>query len=96
MAETTYIKGKDRDLESSIEIMFNKLKALGIEIEQTSWLNPVPNVYSVHIRDKACGLMFTNGKGASHKACLASALAAKSTFWGVVRVVRRSPVMGSS
>ena len=74
MSEITFIKGKDRDLESSIESMLNKLKALDIEIEEASWLNPVPNVYSVHIRDKACGLMFTNGKGASHKACLASAL----------------------
>jgi ribosomal protein S12 methylthiotransferase accessory factor len=74
MAEITFIKGKDRDLESSIESMFDKLKALDIEIEQASWLNPVPNVYSVHIRDRECGLMFTNGKGASHKACLASAL----------------------
>ncbi len=74
MSEITFIKGKDRDLESSIESMLNKLKALDIEIEEASWLNPVANVYSVHIRDKTCGLMFTNGKGASHKACLASAL----------------------
>jgi len=74
MSEITFIKGKDRDLESSIDSMFRKLKGLGIEIEEASWLNPVPNVYSVHIRDKGCGLMFTNGKGASHKACLASAL----------------------
>ena len=74
MAEITFIKGKDRDLESSIDSMLRKLKELDIEIEEASWLNPVPNVYSVHIRDKDCGLMFTNGKGASHKACLASAL----------------------
>ena len=74
MSEITFIKGKDRDLESSIDSMLRKLKALDIEIEEASWLNPVPNVYSVHIRDRECGLMFTNGKGASHKACLASAL----------------------
>ena len=74
MVDKTYIKGKDRDLESSIETMLAKLADLGIEIEEASWLNPVPNVYSVHIRDKECGLMFTNGKGASRKACLASAL----------------------
>ncbi|MGB5582285.1 MAG: 30S ribosomal protein S12 methylthiotransferase accessory factor YcaO [Gammaproteobacteria bacterium] len=74
MAEITFIKGKDSDLESSIESMLKKLKAIDIEIEEVSWLNPVPNVYSVHIRDRQCGLMFTNGKGASHKACLASAL----------------------
>ncbi|MCW8831081.1 MAG: YcaO-like family protein, partial [Gammaproteobacteria bacterium] len=74
MSDKTYIKGKDRDLESTIETMFGKLGDLGIEIEEASWLNPVPNVYSVHIRDKECGLMFTNGKGATRKACLASAL----------------------
>lgn len=74
MAEITYIRGKDRDLESSITNMLDKLKALGFDIVEVSWLNPVPNVYSVHIRDRYCGLMFTNGKGASHKACLASAL----------------------
>ena len=74
MTEQTYIKGKDRDLESTIATMMSKLADLGIEIEEVSWLNPVPNVYSVHIRDKACELMFTNGKGATRKACLASAL----------------------
>ncbi len=74
MSEQTYIIGKDQALETSIETMQQKLKALGIEIEEASWLNPVPNVYSVHIRDRECGLMFTNGKGASAKACLASAL----------------------
>ncbi len=74
MSEKTFIPGKDRDLESTIDSMQQKLGALGFDIEEASWLNPVPNVYSVHIRDKDCGLMFTNGKGASAKACLASAL----------------------
>ena len=46
MKEKTYIKGKDRDLESSIENMLGKLDDLGIEIEETSSINPVPNVYS--------------------------------------------------
>ena len=74
MTEKTYIKGKDRDLESSIATMQAKLKAFGFDIEEASWLNPVSNVYSVHLRDKSCSLMFTNGKGSSKKACLASAL----------------------
>lgn len=74
MTQQTFIKGKDRDLESSIEIMQNKLASFGFDIEQASWLNPVSNVYSVHIRDKTCPLMFTNGKGSTEKACLASAL----------------------
>lgn len=74
MSEQTFIIGKDQALETSIESMQKKLKDLNFDIEEASWLNPVPNVYSVHIRDKDCGLMFTNGKGASAKACLASAL----------------------
>ncbi len=70
----TYIKGKDAALESSIDTMQQQLLALGFDIEEASWLNPLPNVYSVHIRDRDCGLMFTNGKGTSRKSCLASAL----------------------
>ncbi|WP_026052785.1 30S ribosomal protein S12 methylthiotransferase accessory factor YcaO [Gayadomonas joobiniege] len=74
MTEKTFIKGKDSDLETSIETMQNKLKSFGFEVEEASWLNPVANCYSVHIKDPTCGLMFTNGKGATRKACLASAL----------------------
>ncbi len=74
MADKTFIKGKDRDLESTIETMHAKLEAWDIHVEEASWFNPVPYVHSLHIRDKACGLMFTNGKGASKKSCLASAL----------------------
>ena len=74
MNQKTFIKGKDAALEESIDSMWAKLKALNIDIEEASWLNPVPNVYSVHIRDKDCGLMFTNGKGTTKKSCLASAL----------------------
>lgn len=74
MSEKTLIKGKDRDLESSIAFMQGQLASLGFDIEQVSWLNPVEGVYSVHIRDKNCHALFTNGKGNSKKACLASAL----------------------
>ncbi len=74
MTEETYIKGKERSLESTIETMYKKLHALDIRIDEVSALNPVPFVYSQHIRDESCDLMFTNGKGASSKACLASAL----------------------
>lgn len=74
MTEQTFIKGKDRDLESSIVTMQAKLTSFGFDIEEASWLNPVSHVYSVHLRDKTCPLMFTNGKGSSQKACLASAL----------------------
>jgi ribosomal protein S12 methylthiotransferase accessory factor len=70
----TYIKGKDEALEVSIEKMQAQLQALGFEIEEALWLNPVSNIYSVNIQDKNCPLLFTNGKGSSKNACLASAL----------------------
>jgi ribosomal protein S12 methylthiotransferase accessory factor len=74
MKKYTFIKGKVSSLEETITKMYAKLKAINIEIEEVSSLNPIPFVYSQHIRDKSCDLMFTNGKGASEKACLASAL----------------------
>ncbi|WP_257812029.1 30S ribosomal protein S12 methylthiotransferase accessory factor YcaO [Aggregatibacter actinomycetemcomitans] len=74
MTQQTFIPGKDAALEESIEKFQQKLTALGFHIEEASWLNPVPNVWSVHIRDKDCPQCFSNGKGASKKAALASAL----------------------
>lgn len=70
----TFIPGKDAALEDSIARFQQKLSDLGFNIEEASWLNPVPHVWSVHIRDRDCPLCFTNGKGASQKAALASAL----------------------
>lgn len=74
MVEQTFIKGKDACLEETIERLQTLLSDTGFIIEEASWLNPVPNVYSVHIRDRFCPALFTNGKGASRKATLASAL----------------------
>ena len=70
----TFIPGKDAALEDSISRFQQKLSDLGFNIEEASWLNPVPHVWSIHIRDRDCPLCFTNGKGASKKAALASAL----------------------
>ncbi len=70
----SYITGKDASLESSILSMQGKLAQLGFHIEERSWLNPVAHAWSVHIRDRDCPLLFTNGKGASEKAARASAL----------------------
>ena len=70
----TFIPGKDAALEDSIDRFQKQLSSLGFNIEEASWLNPVPNVWSVHIRDKDSALCFTNGKGATKKAALASAL----------------------
>src|SRR6056300_1195588 len=70
----TRIPGKDAPLEKSIERMSQGLKNLGFDIEEVSWLNPVPHVWSLHIRDRNCPLLFSNGKGSTPEACLASAL----------------------
>ena len=70
----THILGKDAALEDSINSMQQKLQKIGFNIIEQSWLNPIANVWSVHIRDRDCPLLFTNGKGASKKAALASAL----------------------
>ncbi len=70
----SFIPGKDASLESSIQTLQGKLTALGFHIEERSWLNPIENVWSVHIRDHDCPILFTNGKGASELAARASAL----------------------
>ncbi|MBS1129453.1 MAG: hypothetical protein H6R16_455 [Proteobacteria bacterium] len=74
MQNEHFIPGKDASLEHSIASMQAKLTALGFDIEECSWLNPVDNVWSVHVRNRACHLMFTNGKGATKLAAQASAL----------------------
>ena len=74
MQNEHFIPGKDASLEHAIDSMQAKLAALGFDIEECSWLNPVDNVWSVHVRNRACHLMFTNGKGATQLAARASAL----------------------
>jgi ribosomal protein S12 methylthiotransferase accessory factor len=74
MTLENYIPGKDASLESTIATLTQKLRDLNIEIEERSWLNPVDGIWSVHIRDKDCTILFANGKGATKLACMASAL----------------------
>ena len=74
MKHSTFIAGKDASLETSIATMQHKLAQFGFHVEERSWLNPVAGIWSVHLRDRDCPLLFTNGKGASKLACLASAL----------------------
>ncbi|SDR73027.1 ribosomal protein S12 methylthiotransferase accessory factor [Halopseudomonas sabulinigri] len=70
----TRILGKDLPLEQTIANMSGILADLGMKIEIASWRNIVPNVWSLHIRDAQSPLCFTNGKGATKEAALASAL----------------------
>ena len=84
-----FIPGKDASLEAAIATLQSKLETIGFDIEERSWLNPVEGVWSVHIRDRDCPLLFTNGKGASELAARASALMAAppaskfATIWRV-------------
>ncbi|MGS0728352.1 YcaO-like family protein, partial [Shewanella sp. 0m-11] len=50
------------------------LADLGMKIEISSWRNIIPNVWSLHIRDAASPMCFTNGKGATKESALCSAL----------------------
>ncbi len=70
----TYILGKDLPLEQTIANMTEMLANLGMKIEISSWRNIVPNVWSLHIRDAASPMCFTNGKGATKESALCSAL----------------------
>ncbi len=70
----TMILGKDCSLEETIANMTSIIAALGIKIEIASWRNPIPHVWSVHVRDADSPMCFTNGKGATKDAALASAL----------------------
>ncbi|WP_285275612.1 OsmC domain/YcaO domain-containing protein [Halopseudomonas bauzanensis] len=72
--EGTRILGKDLPLEQTIANMSGILAGLGMKIEIASWRNIVPNVWSLHVRDAQSPLCFTNGKGATKEAALASSL----------------------
>lgn len=71
---STFIEGKDLPLEQTIKNMTAILAGLGMKIEVSSWRNIVPNVWSLHIRDAASYMCFTNGKGATKDSALCSAL----------------------
>ena len=69
-----FIPGKDAALETTIATLQGRLAAAGFHVEEHSWLNPLPGIWSVHLRERDCPLMFTNGKGATQLAARASAL----------------------
>ena len=70
----TFIPSKDASLESSISTLLGKLDAIGFHVEERSWLNEIENIWSVHVTDRDCTRLFSNGKGGSELAARASAL----------------------
>jgi len=71
---STMILGKDLPLEETIANLTGILAELGMKIEISSWRNIVSNVWSLHIRDAASPMCFTNGKGSTKESALCSAL----------------------
>ena len=73
-ATETFIPSKDASLESSIATLLGKLDAIDFHVEECSWLNEIENIWSVHVTDRDCTRLFSNGKGGSELAARASAL----------------------
>lgn len=65
--------GKDARFSESVDAMRAKLLDLGIGVEERSWLHPVDGAWSVNLRISDCPDLYTNGKGGSEGAALASA-----------------------
>ena len=74
MHTESFIPGKDASLESTISTMQAKLAERGFHLDESSLLNPVEAIWSVHMKDHECPMLFSNGKGATELAARASAL----------------------
>lgn len=70
----TQSQGRGMPLEDSIEWMEQRLGALGFDIEEIRWCNPVPHLWSVTIQDRNCTLLNSSGKGITPESAKASAL----------------------
>ena len=73
MQTNTFIPGKDASLESTIETMKAKLAARGFKLNESSLLHEVDGIWSTHMKDHECPMLFSNGKGATELAARASA-----------------------
>jgi ribosomal protein S12 methylthiotransferase accessory factor len=69
----TFIPGKDAALESTIATMQAKLAARGFTLNESSLLHEVDGIWSTHMKDNDCPMLFSNGKGATELAARASA-----------------------
>jgi len=73
MTTQSFIPGKDAPLESTIATMQKKLADRGFFLNESSLLNPVEGIWSTHVKDRDCPMLFANGKGATELAARASA-----------------------
>jgi len=73
MTTEHFIPGKDASLESTIATMQKKLAARGFQLNESSLLHEVDGIWSTHMKDNECPMLFSNGKGATELAARASA-----------------------
>lgn len=73
MQTESFIPGKDASLESTIATMQKKLAARGFILNESSLLHEVDGIWSTHMKDNDCPMLFSNGKGATELAARASA-----------------------
>jgi ribosomal protein S12 methylthiotransferase accessory factor len=73
MTTESFIPGKDASLESTITTMQRKLAARGFRLNESSLLHEVDAIWSTHMKDNDCPMLFSNGKGATELAARASA-----------------------
>lgn len=74
MPTKTPLIGKADYLEDSIARMTERLATAGFHLAFSTALNPVPYIYSIHVKHTDCSALFANGKGISELASQASAL----------------------
>lgn len=65
--------GKDARLEQTIARCRHLLFTMGLESEEVSWRHPAPHCWSVHLRCTTAPSLYSNGKGITRRAALASA-----------------------
>lgn len=74
MPPAPYLPGKDARLDQTIARCRHLLFTMGLEAEDVSWRHPAPSCWSVHLRCTTAPRLYSNGKGSTRRAALASAL----------------------
>lgn len=69
----TIIAGKDAALEDTLRRFKQVAQELKLDLVEEQWLNPLPDLWSVHLAVANCPAIYSNGKGSSADAALCSA-----------------------
>ncbi|MDY0238045.1 MAG: hypothetical protein RBS42_04220, partial [Campylobacterales bacterium] len=65
---------KEAPLSQTLEKMREVFKKLNIDLEISSYKNPLKSCYSVNLKAKGAKNIFSNGKGSTKDEALASAM----------------------